>query len=218
MYAGVTSLECTIPEADKRVPELWQLVNGGSLFAPENGKTISFFSKGDGTLSFLVGLKTPENWLATSGIDVTSRASVAAWFKQEFSSWSPQWQQLFATDALTIVPRPWYYYPSDQYWQPQPNLTMIGDAAHRIPPYAGEGANQALADALDLAEALCGSQYATIEQAIAAFEQQMRSRMVDITAMTIYYTEAMHAENNQQFLLDLFSGGSEGQVHPEIAG
>ncbi len=35
-----------------------------------------------------------------------------------------------------------------------PNLTMLGDAAHRMPPYAGEGVNMAMQDALELYECL----------------------------------------------------------------
>nr|GFD52671.1 hypothetical protein [Tanacetum cinerariifolium] len=101
VYADTTFLEGNIPEAQQRVPALWQLVQGGSLFALENGQFVSFLAKGDGSLIFWIWLQKPEDWLATSGIDFTSRAAVATWFQQEFSTWSPQWQELFASDALT---------------------------------------------------------------------------------------------------------------------
>jgi 2-polyprenyl-6-methoxyphenol hydroxylase-like FAD-dependent oxidoreductase len=204
VYSGVTGIEGNIPNAKINAPKFWQLAKGGSLFALENGKTIFFITKGDGTLTFLIGLKAPETWMADSGIDLTNRASLQSWFQQEFASWSPEWNQLLASDALTIVPRAWYHFPTDQHWKPLPNLTMIGDAAHRMPAYAGEGANQALADALDLYEALCGEAFETIGKAIAAFEEKMRQRSAAITEMTLHFTESFHTKNNLQFLMELF--------------
>ncbi|MGI4867596.1 MAG: FAD-dependent oxidoreductase [Janthinobacterium lividum] len=205
VYAGVTFLEGTIPQAAEQAPALWQLVKGGSLFALENGQFISFLAKGDGTLLYWIWLLKPEDWLTTSGIDFTSRAAVATWFQQEFSTWSPQWQALFASDALTITPRRTYYYPTDHPWPTQPNLTLLGDAAHSMPPN-GEGVNQAMADALDLYEALCLGQFATIAQAIAAFEATMGKRVAVVAAETRQLLAMMHAENNQQLFVDFFTG------------
>lgn len=206
-YAGFTLLEGTVPAAAQQVPALWQLLQGGSLTALENGQTISFLTKADGALNFWVWVKKPEDWLATSGITWTDRAAVAAWFTQEFSTWSPAWQDLFANEALTVVPRPSYYFPLNQPWPSQPNLTLLGDAAHRMPPN-GEGVNQAMLDALELAEALGNAHFDTIEQAIAAFEKQMRQRMLGVEADTRQLLEIMHADNNQEVFLSIFSDNS----------
>jgi 2-polyprenyl-6-methoxyphenol hydroxylase-like FAD-dependent oxidoreductase len=204
VYSGVTSIEGNIYNAEVNAPKLWKLVNGGSMFALEKGKTISFITKGDGTLTFLIGLKKPENWLADSGIDLSDRTSVEAWFKEEYSDWNRDWDELFATDAVIMVPRLWYHFPIDQHWESLPNLTMIGDAAHRIPAYAGEGANQALADALDLYESLCCQSFETMKEAISSFEQKMLDRSVVATEESLRNTEGFHSENNMQFLMDLF--------------
>lgn len=211
VYAGVTVLEGTILAAAQHTPVVWQLVHGGSLMALEAGHSISIIAKGDGTLIYWLGVKAPEDWLATSGLDFTSKEAMSAWFAQEFRTWSPHWQQLFAPESLTLVPRAMYYYPTDQHWPTQPNLTMIGDAAHRLPPYAGEGANQALADALELSEALSDAQFSTLEQALNSFEQKMAHRLAPITAETLRNTEGLHADNNQQFILNLFSGVQEAE-------
>lgn len=205
VYADFTLLEGAVPDAAQRVPALWQLIQGGSLTALDKGQTISFLTKGDGTLNFWVWVKKPEDWLATAGITWTDQAAVAAWLTQEFRTWSPTWQELFANEALTVVPRPSYYLPLNQPWPSQPNLTLLGDAAHCMPPN-GEGVNQAMRDALDLAEALGSPHFETIEQAIAAFEEQMRQRMVGIEAETRELLELLHADNNQQVFLSIFSG------------
>ena len=204
VYSGVTSIDGSIHHAALHVPEIWKLTNGASLFALQKGKTILCKAKGDGTLSFLVGLKTPENWLKNSGIDPTNRISIAEWFANEFRDWNDGWQELFATDDAVFVPRVWYHFPLDQHWNSLPNLTMIGDAAHRIPPFAGEGANQALADALDLYESLCCEELETILQAITSFEQKMLKRSAVITEDTLQNTEGLHSENNLQFLTGFF--------------
>jgi 2-polyprenyl-6-methoxyphenol hydroxylase-like FAD-dependent oxidoreductase len=220
VYSGATDIEGTIPNAPVNAPKLWELVKGGSLFALDKGKSIKFISKGDGTLTFLIGLKVPETWISDSGIDFNDRASVSEWFRQEFASWNPDWNELFASDAVTLVPRPWYHFPPDQHWETLPNLTMIGDAAHRIPAYGGEGANQALADAVDLYEALCCNSFGTLSedhetllqapdilpQALAAYEAIMLERSAGITEMALDMTTHFHAEDNLQFVLDLLGG------------
>jgi len=204
VYSGVTSIEGNIYRADINAPKIWGLAKGGSLFALENGKTISFITKGDGTLTFLIGLERPEDWLAVSGIDLGNKQSVEAWFKEEFADWNSGWHELFSTDEVSFLPRVWYHFPQDQHWISQSNLTMIGDAAHRIPPYAGEGANQALADALDLYETLCCEDFNTITEAISSFEHKMLLRSAAITDETLKNTYGFHQGNNLQFLLNLF--------------
>jgi len=209
IYSGVTDIEGIIPNAAINAPKLWALVKGGSLFALGESKSIKFITKGDGTLLFLIGLKVPETWLADSGIDLTDKASVATWFKNEFAGWHPEWSELFASDAVTLLPRPWYHYPIDQYWQTLPNLTMMGDAAHRVPAYGGEGANQALADALELFEALCGSDFDTLQQALAAFEEKMLRRMANMTQVILPVMQGFHSDDNLRYLVDLFTAGAE---------
>lgn len=210
IYSGVTAIEVNIYNAEKNAPAFWQLASGGKLFALANGKSILFSPKADGTLSFLIGLDVAEDWLANSNIDFNDKSQVVSWFQQEFADWSKEWQSLFTTDEIWIMPRPMYHYPTDQNWETLPNLTMIGDAAHRIPPYAGEGANQALADAVELYEALCLEQFDTIQQAIASFEEKMRTRMVAITEETLQNTAVMHSPENLKFLLDFFAGAANG--------
>lgn len=207
-YAGFTLVEGTLPHAAQQVPALWQLMQGGSLSALDKGQTISFLTKGDGALNFWIWMKEPEDWVTTSGVAWTSPAAVAAWFDQEFSTWSPRWQQLFASETLRVVPRPSYYFPLDQPWPTRPNLTLLGDAAHAMPPN-GEGVNQAMVDALDLAEALGDASYPTLAQALTAYEAKMRHRVTLVAEDTQQLLELMHGENNQQTFLSLFTGDSD---------
>jgi 2-polyprenyl-6-methoxyphenol hydroxylase-like FAD-dependent oxidoreductase len=56
-------------------------------------------------------------------------------------------------------------------WRPTPGVTLIGDAAHLMPP-VGEGANMAMLDGARLALALAGN-LADPAGALAAFEAEM---------------------------------------------
>ncbi|SEO26506.1 2-polyprenyl-6-methoxyphenol hydroxylase [Flavobacterium sp. CF108] len=205
IFSGVTAVEINIYEAEKNTPNLWKLVNDGKLFALEQGKTFLCSTKADGTLSILIGIKTTEDWITNSGIDFKDKNAVAEWFKKEFATWKKEWQEIFETNEISIIPRPMYHFPLDQQWKPLSNLTMIGDAAHRMPPYAGEGANQALADALELYKVLTSNLFVNMEDAVGFFEKRMCARASEITEITLQQTESMHDENNLQLLLDFFN-------------
>ncbi|UBM58368.1 FAD-dependent monooxygenase [Marinilongibacter aquaticus] len=206
LYSGVTIVEGNVYNAQENAPQLYDLVNGGKLFAFGNTQSIILSAKGDGSLSFYTGCREAAHWTESSGLDFGDKKQVLKWFKAAFASWSPLWQELFQSDSLWFVPRPQYHFPLDQTWPTLGTLTMIGDAAHRMPPYAGEGVNMAMQDAFELAESLCNSNFTSLDEAISAFERGMQKRAQEITAMTLYQTEKLHAEGAIAHILRVFKG------------
>ena len=204
VYSGLTIVEGNIYNAATNAPELWKLAKGGKIFALGNEKSIILSTKGDGSLSFYTGTKESEDWVKTSGINFENKESVYDWFKERFADWGDQWHELFASDESYFVPRPQYHFPPDQQWESLSNLTMLGDAAHRMPPYAGEGVNMAMLDALELVEQLTATDFSDIKTAISKYERAMCQRASEITEVTLQSMENMHAKEALKFLVDTF--------------
>jgi len=95
--------------------------------------------------------------------------------------------------------------PLNQNWEALPNLTMLGDAAHVMPPFAGEGVNMAMLDALELSEFLTSDKYNTLQEAISIYEINMRKRAALAAQESLENGVRMHSENALQIMLDFFS-------------
>ncbi|MFA6086631.1 FAD-dependent oxidoreductase [Mucilaginibacter sp.] len=202
-YAGVTAIEGAIYNSETGSPKIHKLLNGGKIFAFGNNKCFIVSSKGDGSLVFYTSCKTQENWVQESGIDFKNKAQVLAWFKQEFADWDEIWQELFENANTAFIPRPQYCMPLDQNWEALPNLTLLGDAAHLMPPYAGEGVNMAMLDALELSKCLLNDEFTGTKSAIAIYERQMRTRASETAEQTMQATEALHSPYAIGFMLSV---------------
>jgi 2-polyprenyl-6-methoxyphenol hydroxylase-like FAD-dependent oxidoreductase len=206
-WTGITMLEGSIPDAEKTAPVIHALLKGGKIFAYGNEKTLIVSSKGDGGLGFATSCKTEEFWDKKSGIDFKDNKQVRAWFIKEFSEWSPVWYELFESEQTVFIPRPQYCMPLDQSWTAQSNITLIGDAAHWMPPFAGEGVNMAMLDALELSDALTSAELTDMRSAIAQYERKMFKRFEIIGKGTLFNTKWMHepgALNDMLAMLNSF--------------
>lgn len=204
-YSGVTAIEGAVYNSATHSPKVHKLLNGGKIFAFGDSKSLIISAKGDGSLVFYPSFKTGENWVKNCGVDFTNKAQVLAWFKKEYIGWDEVWMEVFENATGAFVPRPLYCMPLNQTWEALPNLTMLGDAAHLMPPFAGEGVNMAMLDALELSQCLTNDDFADTPAAIAAYEKQMRARASEIAAITMESTEALHSPKAIEFLLGVIS-------------
>jgi 2-polyprenyl-6-methoxyphenol hydroxylase-like FAD-dependent oxidoreductase len=150
-YVGVSLVEGLVPAAKQTIPELWNLLGGAALIALGGERTIGMGTKPDGSVLFYAGLKTHDDTARQSLEEASGPDQRVAWFHANFEGWSELWEPLFR-EAVSMVWRPLLVCPSNQHWEPKPNVTLIGDAAHVMPPYAGEGVNMAMLDALALSK------------------------------------------------------------------
>jgi 2-polyprenyl-6-methoxyphenol hydroxylase-like FAD-dependent oxidoreductase len=173
-YSGATIIQGEIDDPEKDCPELYKLVNKANLIAMGLGKTIAAQPRGDGGLTFYAVSLYPENWIHTCGIDFNNNSQVYDYLVDFFQGWNPVFYSLFKA-CSHFVPRPLNYFPFNQHWHAKATITLIGDAAHLMPP-SGEGVNTAMLDALDLSECLTSGEYNDLQAAIGAYEQRMRAR------------------------------------------
>lgn len=207
-YSGVLMLEGNVYDAAHKAPNLHALLGGGKIMAFGNKKNLLIGQKGNGEVGFYASFKADENWAKDSGLDYSNNTGMLAWFKKEYAEWSAVWYELFENAALPYIPRPIYCMPLDQTWKAMPNVTMLGDAAHVMPPFAGEGVNMAMLDALELSEYLTSDEYGSFHEAIGMYETNMRKRAAIMAKESLYNGELMHSENALSSMVGFFKGDS----------
>ncbi|MCX5425526.1 NAD(P)/FAD-dependent oxidoreductase [Streptomyces sp. NBC_00078] len=172
-YTGVSFVEANLRNADVRHPAGAEIVGGGSLFALGAGRGFLAHRETDGSLHVYAAVEAPEEWL--DGIDLTDTEAAKAYVLKHFTGWDKGLRALVADADGPLVPRRIHALPVGHHWQRVPGVTLLGDAAHLMSPFAGEGANLALLDGAELGLALTAHPGDT-EVALAAYEDRMFPR------------------------------------------
>ncbi|RFS21920.1 FAD-dependent monooxygenase [Chitinophaga silvatica] len=205
VYSGVTIIEGSVYNAADTIPEINDLVKGGKVFAMGNEQTLIISSKGDGSLTYYIGFNARADWHLKSCPDLSDNQAVSTWFKTHFPTWSEFWLPLFEHAATPFVVRPLMGMPTDQTWETANNLTMLGDAAHLMPPYAGEGVNMAMQDALELSNCLTNDQFTSVHAALKYYEEKMLERTREIAQISVDQTIALHSKGAIEHMMGIIS-------------
>ncbi|GLY05362.1 FAD-dependent oxidoreductase [Actinoplanes sp. NBRC 101535] len=171
-YTGITLVEFTLTDAARRHPEALALVGRGSLFALSDHRYIG--GHGGDTLSLGCGFRVPQDWAATSGVDWSDIDDARRGLLRELADWSPALTRLIRDADEISAPRLIHALPAGLRWDTVPGVTLIGDAAHLMSPFAGEGANLALIDGADLARELLNHDDPVA--AVTAYQKRMFAR------------------------------------------
>ncbi|BCP53328.1 monooxygenase [Kaistia sp. 32K] len=204
-YIGTTFIETYLHDADEKHAASAEAVGGGALFALAPGKGIFAHREPDGTLHAYVALNRLEAWF--SGIDFSDVSNAKATIAAEFDGWAPALTALITDGETTPVLRRLHALPVGHRWQRVPGVTLVGDAAHLAPP-AGEGANLAMLDGAELAEAIAAHPD-DVEAALAAYEAAMFPRSEAEAADAHQILEICLGDRAPFALVDFLTGAIE---------
>jgi 2-polyprenyl-6-methoxyphenol hydroxylase-like FAD-dependent oxidoreductase len=216
-YCGISFLELHLSNVDRRHPASAALVGPGMLFALSHNKGMLSHRHGDGGLGIYVALRVPEDWTVSCGVDWSSAPAARAALLDHFHDWSPELRDLLRCSDDTIVPRRIYALPTGHSWSLVPGVTLLGDAAHLMSPFAGQGANLAMLDATELGLAIA-SHGADVEAALAQYEAALFPRSEAAAAQSAFSLEMCFAADAPRGLVAFFqSAQNQGAVNEEQA-
>ncbi|MCI3242110.1 FAD-dependent oxidoreductase [Streptomyces spinosisporus] len=202
-YTGVSFVEADLKDADLRHPVSAEVVGGGMLFALGAGRGFLAHRETDGSLHVYAAVEASEDWL--DGIDFGDDEAARAQVLEHFADWDKSLRALIADADGPLVPRRIHALPAGHRWPRVPGVTLLGDAAHLMSPFAGEGANLALLDGAELGLALAAHPGDT-EAALTAYEEEMFRRS-ELSARESAASGAMlFRADAPQGLLDMFAG------------
>ncbi|MEV5749749.1 NAD(P)/FAD-dependent oxidoreductase [Actinoallomurus sp. NPDC052308] len=204
-YVGMSFIETYLFDADTRHAATAKAVGVGAMYALAPGKAIQAHRETGGTLHAYVALRKPQDWFA--GIDFTDSPAATARIAQEFDGWATELTVLITDCDIAPVLRPLNTLPAAHRWDRVPGVTLLGDAAHLMPP-SGEGANLAMYDGAELGKAIAAHPD-DIEAALAEYEQALFPRSAAEAADAAHLHELMFGDNAPHGLLEFFAGGEQ---------
>jgi 2-polyprenyl-6-methoxyphenol hydroxylase-like FAD-dependent oxidoreductase len=201
-YVGTSFIETFLFDCETRHKASAEAVGSGTMMALAPGKGIMAHREGDATLHAYVALNKPEDWIAS--IDFSDPASTLARVAAEFDGWAPALTALLNSTETDPVLRPIHALPIEHRWDRVSGATLIGDAAHLMSPFAGEGANLAMYDGAELGKAIAAHP-GDIEAALVAYEQDLFPRSASASAEADRNLKLFFDENSPQSVVDLFT-------------
>ncbi|KAF9782304.1 hypothetical protein BJ322DRAFT_1159993 [Thelephora terrestris] len=167
-YSGVSVVEVRHRNVSARNPTLSSFVGAGTLFSLHDRKVICGQRNGDDSIRVYAVQLTDESWEELKD--------------QYYGGWDEKLQDsITKADEDTLTPRTMYMLPIGFSWPQRDGVTVISDAAHLMTPFAGEGVNLAMWDAMLLGQALAGAlkdgwDKDKVRKAMRLFEEEMFTR------------------------------------------
>ncbi|MGN4240530.1 FAD-dependent oxidoreductase [Staphylococcus equorum] len=171
-YVGIASVETYLYDVDAKHAATANIVGDGAMYALAPGKGFQAHRKPNNIIHTYVSLKRSKAWF--DEIDFENPETPVTQIASEFEGWPKELTTLINDSETAPVLRKVYALPINHRWKHLPDVTLIGDAAHLMPP-AGEGANLAMYDGAKLGEAIANNSHNN-EEAIVSYETSIFPR------------------------------------------
>ncbi|MEV8639039.1 NAD(P)/FAD-dependent oxidoreductase [Streptosporangium sp. NPDC051023] len=188
-YTGVTSVETSLDDVDTRHPDLARLIGDGSMAVYGVNRALVAQRNSGGHVKVYAQFRVPLDWHTNpdrhmglnqragldEGLDLADVEAMRSSLLALFDGWAAPVLDLLR-HGTAFVHRPLYVLPVAHTWAHVPGVTLLGDAAHLMPPL-GVGANLAMLEGAELAESVAAaSDPGDLDEAVRAFEEQMWAR------------------------------------------
>lgn len=171
-YTGVTSVETSLDDVDTRYPGLARLTGTGSVAVYGVNRSLVAQRNSGGHVKVYAQFRAPLDW--HTNLDLADTGAVRSSLLALFDGWAAPVLGLLR-HGTAFTHRPLYTLPVSHTWAHVPGVTLLGDAAHLMPPL-GAGANLAMLDGAELAETLATAGPGDLDEGIRAFEEHMWAR------------------------------------------
>lgn len=200
-YSGISFIETHLSDSKGRYKQSAEAVGGGTLMAIAPGKGILAHREAHGALHTYAALEKPEDWIAR--IDFSDRTAALARVAAEFDGWAPELTALITQSETDPVPRLIRALPIGHRWDRVPGVTLLGDAAHLMSPFSGEGANLAMQDGAELGEAIAANP-GDVEAALTLYENDLFPRSASAAKEADRNLRLFFNDDAPQSVVDLF--------------
>ncbi|MFF8271453.1 FAD-dependent oxidoreductase [Streptomyces sp. NPDC016562] len=170
-YTGVTYVESALDDIDTRHPDLARLIGEGSVAVYGVNRALVAQRNSGGHVKVYAQFRAPLAWHAN--LDLGDAEAVRSRLLALFDGWAAPVLGLLR-HATAFVHRPLYVLPVSHTWTHVPGVTLLGDAAHLMPPL-GAGANLAMLEGAELAESIAAGP-GNLDEAVRTFEERMWAR------------------------------------------
>jgi 2-polyprenyl-6-methoxyphenol hydroxylase-like FAD-dependent oxidoreductase len=178
-YSGITGVEIWAMNVSTAKKQLSDYIGAGSMFMIDEGRAVLAQRNGNDSIRALICLKKPEDWAQTCGIDFNEGdAARQALVDQYFADCDPEIKRVILEHNDYCGIRPLYMLPVGHSWSPRAGITLIGDSATLMTPFAGVGVNLAMSYGMMFAKALIARKDSikdpeSLAAAIAEYESAM---------------------------------------------
>ncbi|KAH8803564.1 hypothetical protein F5884DRAFT_681956 [Xylogone sp. PMI_703] len=218
-YTGLSYMETTFTNIPNAPDDILKHIERGSYFYTGCGACLALQRDGERSIWVYAILEKPESWVKNHGFDLSNMQNAKREFvERDWSKWNEKLKACITESDTELIPRSCYMLPVGTKWEPSPGITLLGDAAHLMTPFAGAGANMALEDGLELGEFILGARrrFHWLDQktqsfcdqrglavAIHKYETTMFPRTTAEAARTVSNKDRYFAKNSVDKFIDL---------------